>query len=302
MLGYGHITDLAEQDRLVRSNPDEFKKAKKQWSDIRDKNLARLKKSLMAHQVIDKSKKVLKDDSSYIPMKYDFRGRIYSRVPFISFQSNDCGRYLIRFAEQTPIDDRTEHWFKIGISNAAGNDKLCWDKRIHWFDKNIKEIINVGKMMDDGDFSRAYEFLTQDCIDDPFCLAALANEYVKVFIDKTQDYTQCYVCVDASCSGTAIFNAWRRNRTGGELVNLVDSSKPQDIYMEVWNELKRRATTLDEPFIKQLEASKLLRKMMKSTYVPASYASPITEQKRKLKAFNKKLENAGIGFNEDTAQ
>lgn len=299
MLGYGSISDLVEQDRLVRSDKDKFKAAKRAWSDIRDKNLAKLKTSLLAHKVIDKAQKVIDDDKSYIPTKNDFRGRLYSKIPFISFQSNDCGRYLIRFAEKTPIDDRTEHWFKVGISNAAGNDKLCWDKRIHWFDKNIDEIINVGRMMDDGDFSRAYAFLTQDRIDDPFCLAALANEYVKVFIDASQNYTQCYVCVDASASGTAIFNSWRKNRTGGELVNLVDSSKPNDIYMSVWEELKKRATTLPDQFIEQLEASKLLRKMMKSTYVPASYASPISEQKHKLKAFNRKLEKAGIGFNDE---
>jgi len=298
MLGYGHITDLAEQDRLVRSDKDKFKAAKRAWSDIKNKNLKLLQESLLAHHVVDKSKKLLDDEQFYIPMKFDFRGRIYSRVPFISFQSNDCGRYLIRFAEKTPIDKRTEHWFKVGISNAGGNDKLCWDKRIHWFDKNVEEIINVGRMMDGGDFSRAYDFLTQDCIDDPFCLAALANEYVKVFVDKTQDYTQCYVCVDASCSGTSIFNSWRLNASGGKLVNLIDADKPQDIYMAVWEEIKSRAKTFDDDFLKRLEASKLLRKMMKTTYVPASYASPVQEQLRKLKQFNKKLIKAGIGFNE----
>ena len=51
--------------------------------------------------------------------------------------------------------------------------------------------------------------------------------------------------------------------------------------------------------IERLEASKLLRKMMKSTYVPASYASPKQEQLNKLKEFNKeKLIPAGIGFSD----
>ena len=64
---------------------------------------------------------------------------------------------------------------------------------------------------------------------------------MKVFVDKTQDYTQCYVCVDASCSGSAIFNAWRKNKTGGAMVNLTDSAEPQDIYIVVWKEIKRIA-------------------------------------------------------------
>ena len=298
MLGYDSVSDPVEQDRLIRSDTDAFKRAKREWSDAKDRNLAKLQKSLMAHQVLDKAKHLLEDEQFYIPMKFDFRGRIYSRVPFISFQSNDCGRYLIRFAEKTPVDRRTEHWLKVGISNAGGNDKLCWDDRIHWFDINKDEIINVGRMIDGGDFTRAYEFLTQDHIDDPFCLAALANEYVKVFVDKTQDYTQCYVCVDASCSGTSIFNAWRRNKNGGRKVNLIETDSPQDIYMAVWEKIKSRAKTFDSEFLKRLESSKLLRKMMKTTYVPASYASPTQEQLRKLKQFNKTLKKAGIEFNE----
>ena len=122
--------------------------------------------------------------------------------------------YLLRFHKRTTIDDRTAHWLKIGIANAGGCDKQCWDDRLKWFDKNKEQIINVGKMLSTGSFSQAYEFLTQDNIDDPFCLAALANEYVKIFVDQTQTYSQVFVLIDASCSGTSIFNAWRLNKQG----------------------------------------------------------------------------------------
>ena len=298
LLSLDQIGDKDEQDRLIRSHPD-FKQAKRVVSDVKDRNLAKIEKSLMAYQVVDKAKHLLKDESFFIPMKFDFRGRIYSRVPFISFQSNDCGRYLIRFAEKTPIDDRTEYWFKVGIANAGGCDKQTWKQREQWFDSNRDAIINVGRMVDDGNFSDAYKFLKQESIDDPFCLAALANEYVKVFVDRTQDYTQCYVCVDASCSGTAIFNAWRRNRAGAEKVNLVNTEEVADIYMAVWKEIKANAKTFDAAFLERLESSKLLRKMMKTTYVPASYASPTNEQLMKLRRFNRqKLKPAGIEFND----
>lgn len=285
-LGYGHLYG-EEQDIAVNRDP-RSKELRQRNKKIISSNKKAVQDGLMAYQVVDKAKSVLDDEQFFMPMKYDFRGRIYSRVPFISFQSNDVGRYLIRFAERTPIDNRTEHWLKVGISNAAGNDKLCWDKRIHWFDKNVDEIVNVGRMLEDGDFTRAYEFLTQDHIEDPFCLAALANEYVKVFVDKTQDYTQCFVCVDASCSGTSIFNAWRRNYHGASKTNVVDTPKPADIYWEVWEQLKTMAPsgTFRASHIKRIEASKLIRKMMKQGYVPAQYASPKQEQLKRLKEFN----------------
>ena len=302
-LGYGHL-DGSEQDAAVKGD-QRTKGLRRRNTAIHARNTKRAKESLTAHLIQQKATKLLKDDQFYIPMKFCMRGRIYSRVPFISFQSNDAGRYLIRFADATPIDDRTEHWFKVGISNAAGNDKLCWDKRIKWFDKNREHIITVGRMMDDnGDFKTAYDFLTQDCIDDAFALAALANEYVKCFVDKTQDYTQTYVCVDASCSGTSIFNAWRQNLNGAaktNLVNVSDAAPPSDIYTEVWEEIKRRAPEglFDDKHIKRLEKLKLHRKLCKSVYIPAQYASPISEQQAIIKRFNKTLKKMKLEFTDE---
>jgi hypothetical protein len=259
-------------------------------------------KNIIAQKLLDMSEKLIEDECFYIPMKYDARGRVYSRVPFLSFQGTDAGKYLLRFHKKTPVDDRTQHWLKIGISNAGGNDKLCWDDRIKWFDRNLADIINVGKMLDDGDFDRAYEFLTQDGIEDPFALAAIANEYVRIFVDKTQNHTQVFILVDASCSGTSIFNAWRLNKHGALKTNLIDTPAPADIYMEVWHEIKRLlpAGSVRTSFIKRLEASKLLRKMMKSVYVPASYASPKGEQLMKLKVYNEEvLTPANLAFKEE---
>jgi len=301
-LGIAAVSDPSERQRLLdQMDREQRREARRAATDAKTKNIAQSAHNLISMKLLDRAEKLEADEYFYIPMKYCFRGRIYSRVPFISFQGTDTGKYLIRFHEKTPIDERTLHWLKVGISNAAGNDKKCWEKRIQWFDRNIDEIINVGQMMDGGNFHRAYEFLTQDCIDDPFCLAALANEYYKIYVAKTQDYTQVFVLVDASCSGTSIFNAWRRNKHGALKTNLIDTPEPADVYMEVWHEIKRLAPekSFRASFIKRLEASKLLRKMMKSTYVPASYASPKGEQLAKLKNFNREvLVPANLGFKE----
>ena len=126
LLGYGHL-DGKEQDEAVNKD-SRTKGLRRSISAMKSRNSKKVKEGLLSYSTVNKAKQVVDDEEFYIPMKYDFRGRIYSRVPFISFQSNDVGRYLIRFAEKTPIDDRTEHWMKIGMSNAAGNDKLSLDK------------------------------------------------------------------------------------------------------------------------------------------------------------------------------
>jgi len=289
MLGHGSVEDRDEQNRLVKQHPDN-KAKRKELELMKDTNLKKQKDGMLAHSTLDKASKVLTDEAHYYPVKPDFRGRYYSRVPFLSYQSNDCGRYLIRFAEHKPIDNRTEFWMKVGISNAAGNDKLNWDKRIAWFDSNVNEIVNVGRMMDsNGDFSRAYSFITQDFVEDTFCLAAIANEYVKVFVDKVQDYTQVFVTVDCSCSGTSIFNTWRLNRTGAAQTNVIDTAEPADIYLAVWQEIKRIAppNTFRKSHLQKLDKSRLARKMVKSVYVPAQYASTTSEQHYKLEQFNR---------------
>jgi len=299
-LGVAAVNDPTTKQHLIDSSDrDAVRQARRAVNNEMEDNIIRSMHNVISARLVSMSDQLAQDEYFYIPMKYDFRGRIYSRVPFLSFQGTDAGKYLLRFHEKTPIDDRTAHWLKVGISNAAGNDKKCWDGRIKWFDDNFEEIVNVGQMLTTGDFYRAYEFLTQDTIDDPFCLAALANEYVKVFIEQTQTYTQVFVTVDASCSGTSIFNAWRLNRTGALKTNLIKTDKPADIYMAVWEKIKENAPlrAFRKSFIKRLEKSKLLRKMMKSTYVPASYASPEGEQKMKLSKFNKSvLAKADLAF------
>ncbi len=297
LLGYGEIQDKDEQDQLVRNHPD-YKETKRERSRIIDINKKMVMEGLLCHQVIDKCKKVVDDEKFYIPMKPDFRGRIYSRVPFISFQSHDSGRYLLRFHNKTPIDDRTEYWYKIGISNSCGNDKLSFDRRIQWFDSHRDQLINVGRMIYGGDFDRGYQFLKDQC-DDPFCVFSLCNEYFRIFEERSQEYSQCYVNVDCSCSGTSIFNTWRRNRTGGILTNLIDTPYPQDIYTEVWNEIQKnvKPNTFRPDHIQELERTKKIRKMIKDTYIPTQYSQPLSQQKYNLRTYNREeLKPIGLDF------
>lgn len=297
LLGYGEVEDKDQQDQLVRNHPD-YKETKRERSRIIDINKRMVMDGLLSHQVIDKCRRVVDDEMDYFPMKYDFRGRIYSRVPFISFQSHDSGRYLLRFHNKIPIDDRTEYWYKIGISNSCGNDKLSFDRRIQWFDSHRDELINIGRMIYGGDFDRGYKFLKDQC-DDPFCVFSLCNEYVRIFEDRSQDYSQCYVTVDCSCSGTSIFNTWRRNRTGGVLTNLIDTPHPQDIYTEVWDEIKKnvKPNTFRPDHIQELERTKKIRKMIKDTYIPTQYSQELSQQKFSLRTYNwEELKPIGLDF------
>lgn len=63
---------------------------------------------------------------------------------------------------------------------------------------------------------------------------ALANADPKSFCSRIP------VHQDGTCNGLQHYAALGRDRSGGETVNLLPGDFPQDIYMEVLGEVKRR--------------------------------------------------------------
>jgi DNA-directed RNA polymerase len=296
-LGADHIMDDEARDAYIRNHPD-FKQACVDRSRELNIEGKRAMKGIGSIQLLNKLRKISEDDQFFIPVSWDMRGRIYSRVPFASFQYSDPGRYALEFAHPTPIDSRTKFWLSVGIANAAGQDKKPFDTRVSWVEKNIRDVIIVGNMLtDDGDFAEAYRILTEDNIDDPFAFARLCHEYVELFIRKSRAFTHCFVCVDASASGTQFHSAWRQNKHGAVQCNLTNSPEPQDIYLSVWNEIKALSLhstkgNLHPTKLKKLRLAGKDRSLVKKGYVPYSYGCGIDRVKEELSLFNADLDQS----------
>jgi DNA-directed RNA polymerase len=60
----------------------------------------------------------------YLPTFADFRGRIYTFSPYLSYQGNDLSRALLLFAEgDKNLSSEGFTYMKIYFSNLGGKDK-----------------------------------------------------------------------------------------------------------------------------------------------------------------------------------
>jgi DNA-directed RNA polymerase len=214
-----HLPDddpaVAEWRHLARQIHDKNDKT-------RNKRIAIAKQLWLARKFVDEPR-------LHYPMQLDFRGRYYYKPPYLNPQTNDVGRALLHFANGTPIRDEQEaEWLWVHGANLYGYSKLTWRARLDWAHQNKEAICRSGM-----DPWLATAFWTQ--ADDPwqflaFCRAAYG------YVTQRHGYVcQLPVVLDCTCSGIQHYSALLRNEQMAELVNLMPSDKPQDIYSRVLN-------------------------------------------------------------------
>ena len=166
------------------------------------------------------------EEELYFPVSLDFRGRIYYRPPYLNPQSNDVSRSLLLFANKTPITKEEEaNWLRIHGANLYGL-KSDWQTRIDWVSEHEQLIMGAGN-----DPWLNAEFWMR--ADKPWGFLAFCREYQQF---KRQGWGyQCGLptMLDCTCSGIQHYAAMLRSESMGELVNLKNSDRPQDIYASV---------------------------------------------------------------------
>lgn len=145
----------------------------------------------------------------YLPVNMDFRGRVYYRTPWVTPQSNDLGKSLLRFPKldeqmQIAAFDEAEVHVVSHLASLYGLDKAPIAERMEWFRQW------------DGDVSKA---------DSPLTLKAHMN-----LISQGQS-NSIPVQLDGTCNGLQHLSALMRDEVGAREVNLTKGGdKPADIY------------------------------------------------------------------------
>lgn len=173
----------------------------------------------------------------YYPMQLDFRGRYYYRPPFVNPQGNDVGRALLLFANGTPISNEAEaDWLRIHGANLYGFSKLTWQARLDWVHQHQSDIEKAGR-----DPWMHATFWTE--ADDPWQFLAFCREYQQ-FLDHGYGYiAHLPVVLDCTCSGIQHYSALLKSEGMAQLVNLLPSDKPQDIYTVVLDRVLEQLRT-----------------------------------------------------------
>nr|SPJ13284.1 DNA-directed RNA polymerase, putative [Plasmodium sp. DRC-Itaito] len=164
----------------------------------------------------------------YFPHNIDFRGRMYPLSPHLHHMSDDICRSLISFYDEKEIGERGLFWLKIHLANNFGKDKLNFDKRIEWVNKNLHNI----KKLSENPFENMEFWNTAD---KPWQALAVSLELTKALqcSDATKFKSSIPVQQDGTCNGLQHYAALGKDKNGGKAVNIIPSDEPQDIYSVV---------------------------------------------------------------------
>ena len=164
-----------------------------------------------------------KDKEFWIPWSFDYRGRTYPIPSFLTPQDSDFGKSLIRFANEGEINEK---WLAFQVATTYGLDKSPMEERLDWVKNNLITVKAVAT--DPIDNIGSWEK-----VEEPWQFLSACEEYYHCVMIKDRQTTGLCVAIDATCSGLQILAGLARDKSTAELVNVVDSSEPQDAYKVV---------------------------------------------------------------------
>lgn len=134
----------------------------------------------------------------YIPVRLDYRGRLYCMSEYLNYQSIDLAKGLLSFSEEESVslsDTKAIDYLKIFGANCYGHkiDKLSFKERREWVENNVVDIINYENGILLNQAENKILFLS-------FCFEY--KKYIEA-VNNRQTYfkTNLPIQLDASCNG-----------------------------------------------------------------------------------------------------
>ena len=205
---------------------------RKQRTEQENRNAALIGKRYRTLETLSIADRFHNEERIYIPWSFDYRGRVYPLVSFLTPQGTGMEKSLYLFAEARPMTADAERWLAVHLANTAGHDKLPMDERVTWTQANHNLIQRIA----DDPIGHMGEL---ESFDDPWCGYAACVEYTACVIRRTQTTTALPVATDATCSGLQHLSAMTLDGATGALVNVTPGEAPQDAYKAVLDETLR---------------------------------------------------------------
>ncbi|MCD7779627.1 MAG: hypothetical protein LUH05_03015 [Candidatus Gastranaerophilales bacterium] len=227
---YPEITDSKQ---LTEEQKQKVVKWKRETYETYKRNVTQRSIRILTSQIIKIAEQFKDYEQIYFPYQMDFRGRLYPIPALLQPQGNDLAKGLLCFGEGKPLNSqKAKDWFYIHGANMYGEDKVSYQERIEWVEKNRKEIINCAK---DPICNRQWTKA-----DKPFQYLAWCIEFYNYNNNSDEFISYIPVQLDGTCNGLQHYSALLRDETAGQAVNLTDNEKPSDIYQIVADKLKKK--------------------------------------------------------------
>jgi len=189
------------------------------------------KKSCRTRMTMETVERFKNKEKFYIPWSFDYRGRVYPIPAFLTPQDTDFGKSLLRFADESFMDDEAERWLRFQVATTFGLDKETLNDRLSWTYEN-EWLINSIALDPIGSIS------DWEGAEEPFQFLAACDEFYHCVTKRDRLSTGLPVAIDATCSGLQILAGLAKDKSTAQLVNVLPSDKPQDAYKVVAEESK----------------------------------------------------------------
>lgn len=260
-----------ETDELAR------KEWKREAAKIHALNARRKGKRLALMQKLWVAEKLVDFPEIYFPHSMDWRGRVYP-IPAggPSPQGDDTGKALLTFASGMPLGTTGARWLAIHIANLFGEDKVSFEDRIRWVEKNEAAILDSAADPLDGQ-----RFWTT--ADKPWQALAACLEWAGYRAEGESYRSHLPVALDGSNSGLQHLTALLRDAKAAQEVNLVDQDRPGDLYATVAARAQQLVNLSSDPGAEPWKGDRVTRKIVKRpcmTYVYSATRLSMVDQIR----------------------
>ena len=208
--------DIAENE-LAR------KRYRREAADVLNRQAQEFKKSCRTRMTMETVERFKDKEKFYIPWSFDYRGRVYPIPAFLTPQDTDFGKSLLRFYEESFMDDDAERWLRFQIATTYGLDKETLNDRLHWTYEN-EELITI---IAENPIDSIPEW---EAAEEPWQFLAACDEFYHCVIKRDRISTGLPIAIDATCSGLQILAGLAKDKSTAKLVNVLPSDKPQDAY------------------------------------------------------------------------
>uniref|UniRef100_A0A914BXY0 DNA-directed RNA polymerase n=1 Tax=Acrobeloides nanus TaxID=290746 RepID=A0A914BXY0_9BILA len=220
--------------RQMQTREEYFSKLKEHQKAIKTRNELNSLYRFMLYRIVLAD--FYRDKVLYFPHDMDFRGRVYPISPYLNHMGDDINRCLLLFARGRPLGKKGLHWLKLHTINMYGHLKReSHETRLKYADENLDKIIDSAERPFDG------EKWWLDA-DSPLLTLASAIEIRNALSmsDPAEYISHLPVHQDGSCNGLQHYAALGRDFQGGQVVNLLPSEKPQDVYSAVAERVEKK--------------------------------------------------------------
>ena len=215
--------DLPPKPVDIADNEIARKKYRREAAEVLNKQAQEFKKSCRTRMVMETVERFKNKEKFYIPWSFDYRGRVYPIPAFLTVQSTDWEKSLIRFADESFMDDEAERWLRFQVSTCYGLDKETLDDRLSWTYENEDLIERIATEPIDN-------ISDWEEVEEPWQFLAACDEFYHCVIKRDRISTGLPVAIDATCSGLQILAGLAKDKSTAKLVNVLPSDKPQDAY------------------------------------------------------------------------